>query len=528
MLSHQLLEARTVALGGAASAGVSEIVETSANTLASVAIYYGTTVFERERDLSQRLRESENRYRTLTEGSPVPILVCTDEEIRYVNESAAELLGTDSPDAVIGESVHRIAPPDEESRVLERVTEMVRDDDLTVVEERIVGFDDRDRDVLISGGRAEYDGEPAVYLVFRDVTREREFRRKYERSQSRLRATLESSNDAMLLIDPENEEIVDANSQAEDLLKYDRGTLVGLTPYAIHPHEKARFGAFLGDVFEENGVITNDLSCLRQDGVEVPVEVSASPVDVQGRQCVLAMIRDITERERQRQQVAVLSRILRHNLRNDMSVVVGQAEFVEAETVDERVAGAARKIQEKSADLVHLSQRVRDLQSLIRNDTDHSEEVDVAQVVDGVVAEVRTGYPDVEFEVDVPPAATARATEQSLAWALTNLVENAAEHNDAERPHVSVAVESVSDRRGEWLTLSVADNGPGIPEVEHTAAIRPDEQTDLSHSTGLGLWIVGQVADAFDGSVTFGDRDGDGNVVSITLRGTVDADTTVA
>jgi len=522
MLAHQLLEARTVVLGGPPVGGLSEVIETGANTLTTVAVYYGTTVFERERTLSDRLRESERRYRALTERSPVPILVHTDERIRYANGAAADLFGARDPDELVDRPVGDILRPEDEQRIADRIETVLDGEEISVADERVVGLDGRERDVLVSGGRVEYEGDPAVQLVFRDVTQERTYRRKYEQTESRLRVTIESSNDAMFLIDQEADEIIDANESAASLLRYERPELIGLSPFAIHPHERVRFDEFLERVHREDGVVTDDLSCLRRDGVEVPVEVSASPVEVEGRECVLAMVRDITERERRRRQVSVLSRLLRHNLRNDMNVVIGQAEFVESETDDERVRDAVRKIQTKASDLVDLSQRVRDLQALIQKSGTEDEEVTVRPLVEAVVSEARAGYPAADITVDVPDETVVYATRQTLAWAVSNLVENAVEHNDAENPSVTVSAEFAEERRGEWVALTVSDDGPGIPEFERSVATDAHEQTDLAHATGIGLWIVGQVVEAFDGSIAFADG-GDGSEVTLYLQGTVDA-----
>lgn len=112
-------------------------------------------------------------------------------------------------------------------------------------------------------------------------------------------------------------------------------------------------------------------------------------------------------------------------------------------------------------------------------------------------------------------------TAPNLGLALTHVLRNAVEHNDADRPRVWLSVDGLADRQGDWVTVRVADDGPGIPEEERTAATDPTEQTDLAHSTGLGLWEVGQVTDTLGGDVRFETREGGGNVVSLHLRGRV-------
>jgi PAS domain S-box-containing protein len=528
MLSHQLLEARAYVLTGSVVTGVSEGLETTANTLASVAVYYGATLFERERELKTALEESRHRYRTLTEKSPLPILVSQDGAVVYANEAMTELVGARASEELSARSLRDLFSTDDSQDVAELVTALVEEDTgVSVAEAKLDGGAGQARTVLVSGGQTTYEDEQAVQLVLRDVTRERKTLQELEQTQGRLETTLESSNDAIFLIDPDSEEIIDANSKAASMLKYDQEELIGLSPFTIHPQEISKFERFLDRVFETGGLRTDELSCMRKDGVEIPAEISASTTTAGDQEYVLTAVRDISDRKSKQRQIRVLGRILRHNLRNDMTVVMGQAGVIKSRTSDEAVGNAADRIVRTASELVDLSDRIRTIRTSIRSEASDGSEVALRPVITSVLEEMSDGYPQAEITVEVPRGSTITdADPEHLNRAISNLVENAIEHNEGDEPGVWIAVDRLADRRGDWVAVRVADDGPVIRKADRTAATAPLDQTDLSHSTGLGLWEVGQVVDTLGGDVNFEQRTGGGNVVTLQLRGTVGTDET--
>nr|WP_303651944.1 ATP-binding protein [Halovenus rubra] len=65
------------------------------------------------------------------------------------------------------------------------------------------------------------------------------------------------------------------------------------------------------------------------------------------------------------------------------------------------------------------------------------------------------------------------------------IVENAAEHNVGPSPSVTVDLSETD----ETVILTISDDGPGIPDQEFSA-LDAEEETQLKHASGVGLWIV--------------------------------------
>lgn len=214
--------------------------------------------------------------------------------------------------------------------------------------------------------------------------------------------------------------------------------------------------------------------------------------------------------------LAVLNRVLRHDIRNEMNVVDGYVQLLgdDPSAIDERVA----TIREHVDRVVQLSENARDMERLL--DADGSggieiERVDVVARLEDRLERFGRAYPSVEIEVAAPDAASVAAPELIDA-ALDNVLENAVEHNDSGTPRIDVGVGTVWADGREYVEIRIADNGPGIPAREREA-LRTGRETPLEHSRGMGLWLARWTVGAAGGHVAFGENEPRGSVVSLRL-----------
>lgn len=210
----------------------------------------------------------------------------------------------------------------------------------------------------------------------------------------------------------------------------------------------------------------------------------------------------------QDERLTVLNRVLRHNLRNDLSVVIMALNRArERATSDREVESATRGLR-KANDLHELGEKLRETDVILENAGANTEPTDVNTVVESKVEEFRAEYPAVEFAVRTSPDAPV-TTADGIDAAIDNVIENACEHNDADDPAVDVTVKAETAN----VAVTVRDNGTGIPSHE-LIPIRERDESALSHGSGVGLWFVLWVVERAGGDVSFDDSDGQ----SVTLR----------
>ncbi|MFB6177426.1 MAG: histidine kinase N-terminal 7TM domain-containing protein [Halobaculum sp.] len=226
----------------------------------------------------------------------------------------------------------------------------------------------------------------------------------------------------------------------------------------------------------------------------------------------VVVARDVTERHAYEQRLEVANRVLRHNLSNDMNLVVGHARQLEENVTDDRLATAARTIRETGTELIDASEKAREMIQF-EEDGEDPVEIDACRPAFRVVTEFRESHPDASISLETPDTArVVVGSEQNFLTALRNLVENALEHHDGEDPSVTVRVET----DGAYTRVSVADDGPGLPEMER-ATFEDETETPLRHGSGLGLWLAHWTVTAVGGDITFTEREPRGTEVTLSF-----------
>lgn len=248
-------------------------------------------------------------------------------------------------------------------------------------------------------------------------------------------------------------------------------------------------------------------------------------------------LRDVTDREIRKQRLEVLNRILRHNLRNRVSVIKGNAEFVAEELTDDELVAPVETTIEAADSLTSLGQKAKTIEELLGNDRS-TRDVDLRTFFEEVRSDAETQWPEASISIDAVDRSTAETDPAVLRFVVETLLENAIEHSDRDRPTVTISatveatpVENSSaavddtmateDDTGtadddHRLTIEIADDGPGIPDGE-IEVIRKGTETPLEHGSGLGLWVVHWAVTDLGGDLSFRDRDPRGSVVVVEL-----------
>lgn len=229
-------------------------------------------------------------------------------------------------------------------------------------------------------------------------------------------------------------------------------------------------------------------------------------------QGTVGVVRDITKRKHREQQLEVQNRILRHNLRNDMTVILGHAVELER-SVDESLKHHAATIQETGERLVDLSEKVQSLSRIKDLREDEAAAVEIRPLVESILDEYREAHPDVAFDLDVANTdgrLTRIGSQDLFEVSMQNLLENSIEHNEASQPRVTVEIDTDGPRH----SVRVRDNGPGVPEEERLVLER-GEETELQHSSGLGLWLVRWCVTGVGGSIRFDGTASESSVVTL-------------
>lgn len=221
----------------------------------------------------------------------------------------------------------------------------------------------------------------------------------------------------------------------------------------------------------------------RQYDEDLPLTGSPEWVEISGAVDRLAATLD-----RREQMLLVLNRLLRHNLRNTLNVILGRAHALDA--------AAAGEITDACDQLLRLSDRARMTEKLLMRAADErTSVVDVVETVERQVATFEDQYADATVTIDAPESLHA-TVGPDFATAVDEILTNAGEHAG---PSPSVDVELRQD--ADVAELTISDDGDCIPPEERSVLSGERRISHLHHTGGLGLWLVDWIVAQSDGTV---------------------------
>ena len=270
----------------------------------------------------------------------------------------------------------------------------------------------------------------------------------------------------------------------------------------------------LARVYRDGETVSREARLLTRSGERVPYRLSIGPV-TDGDRVVgaVGVGEDVTEASLREERLAVLTRVLRHNFRNDLNVVTGFTGRAIQALDDPELVTELERVVDTAERLLRLGETSRKVERLL-SQRPAPRPVALAPAVDAALESLDPAVRDrADVDVDVPEGLVVSAVA-FLPEAVTELVDNAIRHNDADDPRVRISAAELPSES--WLSLVVADDGPGIPPAER--AVLTGEETPLEHASGLGLWYVNWIVTAGGGSLDIAESKAGGSRIELSLR----------
>jgi PAS domain S-box-containing protein/putative nucleotidyltransferase with HDIG domain len=144
----------------------------------------------------------------------------------------------------------------------------------------------------------------AVSALFLSLFMKREFKFREQTetarrvSEEKYRLLLLGANDGIIIADAETGAILEINRKMEDLVGLPAETIIGMNMAELYPQNKrARCQEIFQDVIRNEKALANDLCIAHQGGRNIPVEISASIVELGGKKLLQGIFRDISRRQ---------------------------------------------------------------------------------------------------------------------------------------------------------------------------------------------------------------------------------------
>lgn len=477
----------------------------------------GLSIFSRE--ITERKRRERER-RALIRNTTNPIYI-KDLDGRYqlLNEAAADLFGL-SPEAAVGATDAELFDAESAAAIREVDREIMETGESDSRE--AVRYVDGERHVFLDNKFPYRDatGEMVgVMGVSSEITDRKERERELRRTTELLGAVVRASPDAIVMVD-EAGEVTLWNRAAEEIFGWTESEVLGEEAPFVPPEKRAEFESFLDQL--DRGNPKRGVETIRQTkaGERLDVSLSSARVEVEGEFVgYMATIQDISQRvayqerlERQNEELELLNRILRHDIRNDMQVVMALSDVIRART-DGETAEQAGRAYEGAEHAAELTTTARELMDTILGEGSDREPVALGPVLETEIDSLLTSYDEVVLRRTTPIPDRSVYADGMLNSVFRNLLKNAVQHNDGPA-EIEVAVEPAD----EALTVVIADDGPGIPEDRREDVFGKGEAGLDSTGTGIGLYLVHTLVDRYGGDVWIEDSRLGGTAVHVRLE----------
>ena len=436
------------------------------------------------------------------------------ERTFWASDSAKKIYGLDQKSQLIAD-VQKIPLPEYRERLDQAIKDLIEDGNEYDIEFRIQR--PTDNAVLDIHSRAEYTAQDnRIFGLIQDITSKKLAEEQLQESQSRYFSLFHNNHAVMLLIDPETEQVVDANPAAVAFYGWSHDELVGKKIYEINTLSRDQLKREMEKVILNNKdyfQFTHRLA----DGSRRDVEIFTGAIRISGKNCLYSIVHDITDRkiaEEQRQHlqeqlmqaqklesVGLLAGGIAHDLNNLLSPILGYSDLLLLDLAEDD----SRKeyVQSISQAGIRARELVHQLLAFGRKQTLVMETVELNHLIATFIQLLRrTVREDIQITTEFcKNSCVVRVDTGQIEQVIMNLLVNAQDampdggkiiletakvalDDDYARIHTDVVP-------GKFVMMAITDTGSGMSEDTRQQIFSPFFTTKKKgKGTGLGLATV--------------------------------------
>ena len=469
------------------------------------------------RDMTDKRRQRRRTERFVEESNEVVTVLDADGTVTYASGSATQVLDHD-PDDLVGQNLFDHLHPADREVAMEAFFDAVETSGASLQAEcRLRSGDGEWLDVE---GRCrnmlDDDAVGGMLLYLRDVTESKKRARRFE---SIFNQTFQFTG----LLEPDGT-VVEANDAAVEFGGFDRDEIVGEpfheTPWWSHSEAAREDVREALDEAARGRFVRYETEVRGGDGLAT-IDFSVKPVTDDSDEVTLLVAegRDITARRRWRRHLDVVQRVMRHNMRNDLTKMRGWAEVLRDGSDERARRESFRRLEGVLDRWERMTEKMSEIRQVMSTGGDRTATTEAASIVENVASAARESHPRATIETDVEGAGSAQVVP-TVSTAMRELIDNAV----AAATDATIEIRA-SPSTDDSVTFEIRDDGPGLPEME-AEVLATGEESSLCHGQGLGLWMVRAIVSRAGGDVSV-DVTPDGTTVGLWVpTGRHDAGTT--
>lgn len=477
-----------------------------------------------QKKLQQQQIDTEQRYRELVEQLPLGIVIHAKGKILLANAAAARIIGAGKADDLIGINPIQFLHPDSLEIVKERIRMILGGKGVPPLEEKFIRLDGRIIHVESSGQLYWYLGEPAVQVIFTDITERKKTEASFQKTEKLFYQLFQNTPLAVTLLNEEGL-VVQINKGFAEMFGYTETELKGksLNQFIV-PNNLETEGNDLNSLISSNRIVRMETIRYRKDKTMVSVIIYGVPVLLQDKTIgIFGMYVDITEQKKVEEELQIRNTELdnfvykvSHDLRAPLSSILGLAHLAGIPGNDDNLNDYIKLMGEKAMQLDHFISDVLSHSKNLKLELKVGE-VDLQKVINQTFNELSylPGAEHVKKEISV--SGTGFYSDPwRIAEIFRNLVSNSIKYRklDGTIPIIHLKAEVT-----EYLCcIDFRDNGIGIEESSRTKIFEMFYRaSNQSEGSGLGLYIVKNAIEKLGGKISVETELNQGTLFKITI-----------
>ncbi|MFZ4481432.1 MAG: PAS domain S-box protein [Rhodoferax sp.] len=251
-----------------------------------------TDITERKR-AQAKVRDSEERFRTLIEWTPEAIAVHADRKLVFVNPAAVRLFGAESAAELLGKPILDLIHPDFHQAILARVDAITRSGGAApMIEVKYLKLDGSVMDIEVQAKAITYDGVPAVLGALQDITARKQADEALQENREKYRALSEAASEAVFI--SEQGRCLEQNTRAQQMFGYSTAEAVGRpgTDWIAPADRKVVMDNML-----RGHESPYEVTGLRKDGSTFPALLHGRMMHYKGKVVRVTTMGDLTDRK---------------------------------------------------------------------------------------------------------------------------------------------------------------------------------------------------------------------------------------
>ncbi|MFZ6009649.1 MAG: PAS domain S-box protein [Bacteroidota bacterium] len=478
-------------------------------------------------------KESEVRYQALVERLPIGIVIHSQGKLIFANAQAHLILGAKKSKDLIGTDVLNFVHPDFREKIAKRMKEVASGVPAPMMEQQYVRTDGRIVDVEAMAFPFSFKGEPAIQVIFRDITEKKQTETRIKKNETMFTQLFQNVPMAVVMLD-ETGKVYQVNNGFQKMFGYEKHELRGrnLNDFIV-PEELRNEGIDLNNLIAANQVVSIETIRKHRNGDLVNVILCGVPVMMENQTIgIYGVYVDITDRKRVEEELKIRNTELdnfvykvSHDLRAPLSSILGLVNLSRLPGNNDNPLDYIEIIGEKVEALDHFIGDVLSHSKNLKMEVNIGK-VDLCKIIDQTFTDL--GY--LEGAKNMKRSVKIEGIDfHSDHWRISeifrNLISNAIKYRQlyADNPEIVIKIH-VDHMRAD---ISFSDNGIGIDDSNLSKIFemfyRATEQSDGS---GIGLYIVKNAVDKLGGQISVSSKIGQGTRFNILLPNRINSSIT--